>query len=46
MAPLGGRVTQLIRWQNIEQGKTKEDKLDHETIFFLRPLTSMTRNFE
>jgi hypothetical protein len=40
----GLAVWQLIRWQNIEAGK--EDKLDHETLFFLRPAMFMTRQFD
>jgi hypothetical protein len=40
----GLAVWQLIRWQSIESGK--EDKLDHEIIFGLRPLYFMTRQFE
>jgi molybdopterin/thiamine biosynthesis adenylyltransferase len=40
----GLAVWQLIRWFAIEQGK--EDKLDHEIIFNLRPFYHMTRNFD
>jgi molybdopterin/thiamine biosynthesis adenylyltransferase len=40
----GLAVWQLIRWFAIEQGK--QDKLDHEIIFGLRPLYSITRNFD
>jgi hypothetical protein len=42
----GLAVWQLIRWQAVEQGNAKGDKLDHEVIFGLRPLYFMTRNFE
>lgn len=44
----GLAVWQLIRWHAIEQkeGKGKEDKLNHEVIFGLRPLHFMTREFE
>lgn len=40
----GLAVWQLIRWHAIEQGK--EDKLDHEILFWLRPPLFVTRNFE
>ena len=40
----GLAVWQFIRWFAIEQGK--EDKLDHEIIFGLRPLYNMTRSFD
>ncbi|HEY9868414.1 MAG TPA: ThiF family adenylyltransferase [Candidatus Obscuribacterales bacterium] len=40
----GLAVWQLIRWQAIEQGK--EDVLDNEILFGLRPLYTMTRQFE
>jgi hypothetical protein len=46
----GLAVWQLIRWFSLEQQKAgkkgKADKLDHEIIFGLRPLYSMTRNFD
>ncbi len=40
----GLAVWQLIRWQAIEQGK--EDTLDNEILFGLRPPYIMTRQFE
>lgn len=40
----GLAVWQMIRWQAIEQGK--EDKLENEILFWLRPFMSMTRQFE
>lgn len=42
----GLAVWQLIRWHAIEQGKNTEDKLDHETLFFLRGFAAITRRFE
>ena len=41
----GLAVWQLIRWQAIEQGKTANDNLDHEIIFFLRPPLFTQRQF-
>ena len=40
----GLAVWQFIRWQAIQSGK--EDTLDNEIIFGLRPLYTMTRNFD
>lgn len=40
----GLAVWQMIRWQAIEEGK--EDELDNEILFGLRPLFTMTRKFE
>lgn len=37
-------VWQFIRWQSIESGK--EDTLENEIIFGLRPMFTMSRNFE
>ncbi|MDQ5935756.1 MAG: hypothetical protein QG574_3071 [Cyanobacteriota bacterium erpe_2018_sw_21hr_WHONDRS-SW48-000092_B_bin.40] len=45
----GLAVWQLIRWLNIETGKTSDgvsDTLDHEILFFLRPPTILTRQFD
>jgi hypothetical protein len=43
----GLAVWQFIRWAAIERGRNdKDDKLDHEIIFGLRPLYNMTRNFD
>lgn len=40
----GLAVWQLIRWFAVEQGR--EDELDHELIFTLRPMLIMPRRFE
>lgn len=37
-------VWQLIRWFSIEEGR--EDELDHEIVFSLRPMLTMNRQFE
>jgi molybdopterin/thiamine biosynthesis adenylyltransferase len=40
----GLAVWQFIRWQSIESGR--EDTLENEIIFGLRPMFTMSRNFE
>lgn len=42
----GTAVWQLIRWLGIETGKRKDDKLDHEIIFGMRPSYTMTQEFK
>lgn len=41
----GLAVWQLMRWHAIETGSKKDDTVDHEIIFGLRPLYTVTRNF-
>ncbi|HEY9787019.1 MAG TPA: ThiF family adenylyltransferase [Candidatus Obscuribacterales bacterium] len=40
----GLAVWQLVRWQTINEGK--EDKLENELMFFLRPLATLSRQFD
>ena len=43
----GLAVWQLIRWLAIESGQKegKEDSLDHEILFWMRPPSMMSRQF-